>query len=117
MTQSPASATQVCNLWRAEERGSKRVLTLLSPFGVQTRFMFRRMALREPVHVSVSYAGPTTPPATSPADGLSPWSARILEQLSLTAWLPAALLVANVFLVAGMYLVRTPAADPTMQNL
>ena len=117
MTQSPASATQVCNLWRAEERGSKRVLTLLSPSGVQTRFMFRRMALREPVHVSVSYAAPTTPPATSPADGLSPWSARILEQLSLTAWLPAALLVANVYLVAGMYLVRTPAADPTMQNL
>lgn len=41
----------------------------------------------------------------------------MLDQLSLTAWVPAALLVANIYLVAGMYMVRETGAHPTMDNL
>jgi hypothetical protein len=56
--------------------------------------------------------------AESPAStaGLSPFAAKILEQLSITAWLPAALLMANTYLVAGMYLVR-PDDKPRASNL
>jgi hypothetical protein len=80
-------------------------------------FMSSRAALRRPVNVSVTCPVPTVRTDPGPPAGLSPWSARLLDQLSLTAWLPAALLVANVYLVAGMYLVRNPGADPTMANL
>ncbi len=53
-----------------------------------------------------------------PAEGLSPFSARILDQLSLTAWLPAALVIANGYLVVGMYMVRENNGNkPTVNNM
>lgn len=67
---------------------------------------------------------PSTPTASgdslqipAPPEGLSPFSARVLDQLSLTAWLPAALVVANMYVVVGMYLLRDPHAGPTIANL
>lgn len=77
------------------------------------------MAIRPPAEVHVSFPVPpssVTNSGDSPG-GLSPWSARVLDQLSLTAWLPAGLLVANAYLLAGMYMVRKRHPRPTMQNL
>lgn len=50
-------------------------------------------------------------------EGLSPLAGRVLDQLSVTAWLPAALVVANVYVVAGLYLVREPGDAPSVHNL
>lgn len=91
--------------------------------------MSLRLARRGPVQVTVSLADWPVPPAPpsaptpvtpepAPADGLSPFSARVLDQLSLTAWLPAALFVANLYLVLGMQLARLrPDAKPSFDNL
>lgn len=57
------------------------------------------------------------PPAAKGPGGLSPFAAKVLDQLSVTAWLPAALLMTNTYLLVGMYLVRDPKADPTAKNL
>src|SRR5262245_3488031 len=59
----------------------------------------------------------THPAGSSGPSGISPLAAKILDLLSVTAWLPAALLMANTYLLAGMYLVRTPGSDPTAENL
>src|SRR4051794_11055026 len=72
------------------------------------------MAAEPPITVSVTCTHPSGVP--SPA-GLSPLAAKILDQLSVTAWLPAALLMANTYLLAGMYMVREPGSDPTAKNL
>lgn len=39
-------------------------------------------------------------------EGLSPFLAKVLEQLSITSWLPAALFVTNGAIVAGLYMVQ-----------
>lgn len=67
-----------------------------------------------PVAVSVTCSHPAA--AGAPA-GLSPFAAKVLDQLSVTAWLPAALLMTNAYLLAGMYLVRDPKAGRTTKNL
>ena len=67
-----------------------------------------------PIAVSVTCSHP--PAASAPA-GLSPFAARVLDQLSVTAWLPAALLMTNTYLLVGMYLVRDPKVGPTAKNL
>lgn len=70
---------------------------------------------RHPMSVTVTCSHPPAP--SGGPSGISPLAAKILDQLSLTAWLPAALLMANVYLVAGMFLVRNPDRDPTARNL
>ncbi len=72
------------------------------------------MASGLPITVSVTCSHP--PAASAPA-GLSPFAAKVLDQLSVTAWLPAALLMTNTYLLVGMYLVRDPKAGPTATNL
>lgn len=83
---------------------------------------------RRPLEVTVNLPERRSPPqaepppltqsAPPPPDGLSPFSARVLDQLSLTAWLPAALVVANIYLVVGMYLAREGnGGGPTIENL
>ena len=72
------------------------------------------MAPQPPIAVSVTC---THPPGNPSPAGLSPLAAKILDQLSVTAWLPAALLMANTYLLAGMYLVREPGSEPTTKNL
>jgi hypothetical protein len=67
-----------------------------------------------PIALSVTCSHP--PAAQAPA-GLSPFAAKVLDQLSVTAWLPAALLMTNTYLLVGMYLVRDPKAGPTVKNL
>jgi hypothetical protein len=75
----------------------------------------RSVSIR-PRPVAVSVTCNHTPASTGPPTGLSPFAAKILDQLSITAWLPAALLMANTYLVAGMYLVR-PDDVPRASNL
>ena len=50
---------------------------------------------------SSASTSPTEPPKDSatPPEGLSAFAARVLDQLSVSAWLPAALLVAGLFLL------------------
>jgi hypothetical protein len=72
------------------------------------------LAAHAPIAVSVTC---THPPGNPGPSGLSPLAAKILDQLSVTAWLPAALLMANTYLLAGMHLVREPGSDPTTANL
>ena len=71
-----------------------------------------------PLHVTLASLDSAKPAvALGPPEGISPFSARILDQLSLTSWLPAALVVANAYLVAGMYQVAEADAAPTLDNL
>jgi hypothetical protein len=60
---------------------------------------------------------PTPVQDEKPPAGFSSFAAQVLDQLSLTAWLPAALLMADVYVVAGLYLVQEPDSAPTMDNL
>lgn len=69
-------------------------------------------ARMRPVTVTVTCPHPA-PPVTGRTTGLSPLAGRILDQLSITAWLPAGLLMANTYLVAGMYLVQVPGSEPS----
>lgn len=103
-------------------RGGQRTI------GFQTSFMRPWFTQARPVEVTLTVPQwPASPPAAQssrdsalapvPPEGLSPFSARVLDQLSLTAWLPAGLVVANTYVLAGMYLVRDPAVEPTMDNL
>ena len=73
-------------------------------------------ARMRPLTVTVTCPHPA-PPSTGRPIGLSQMAGRILDQLSITAWLPAALLMANTYLVAGMYLVRVPGSEPSASNL
>ena len=52
-----------------------------------------------PVAVSITLS---PPPSTGAPAGVSPLAAKILDQLSVTAWLPAALLMTNTYLLVGM---------------
>src|SRR3954469_25471512 len=71
-------------------------------------------ASEPPIAVSVTCSHP---PAKNAPAGLSPFAAKVLDQLSVTAWLPAALLMTNTYLLVGMYLVRDPKVGPTAKNL
>lgn len=70
-----------------------------------------------PAAPSQAAPAPMPPPEPAPAAGLSPFSARVLDQLSLTAWLPAALVVANTYLVIGMYMLRGEGDKRSIDNL
>lgn len=113
-----------------ESGGQGRVDVTIVADRSQTPSMWPRSAIRRPVEVTVSMPHwplaqppPPTPPSAvsapppAPPEGISPFSARVLDQLSLTAWLPAGLVVANTYLVIGMYLVRDPKEQPTVGNL
>lgn len=47
-----------------------------------------------------------------PSNGVSPYAARVLDQLSLTSWLPAGFLVANLGVVIGLHLAKTSPESP-----
>ncbi len=74
------------------------------------------MVSARPRLVDVSIACQHEAVSSSSPAGVSPFAAKVLDQLSITAWLPAALLMANTYLVAGMYLVR-PDEKPRASNL
>jgi hypothetical protein len=112
------------SLSRATSRRVARVGASLQRRSFQTRTMALWSPPRRPVEVTVTVpqlpalAASSPAPAPEPAAGLSPFSARILDQLSLTAWLPAALVVAHTYLVVAMYMVRAGNGDePSIENL
>lgn len=82
--------------------------------------MKRTVERYRPIHVTVNYPSAGSFRAdqgSGSSDGLSPFMARVLDQLSLTAWLPAALVVTNFYLVAGMYLTRDAGAVVSLEPL
>lgn len=75
-----------------------------------------RASSRVPVTI-VAHDCPSVPAPPQPPSGLSPFAARVLSQLAVTAWLPAALLMADVYLVLGLFMVRPAHGTATADNL
>lgn len=73
-----------------------------------------------PVNVTVNYPQAAGDPSGHSGDtpaGLLQLIAKVFDQLSLTAWLPAALLVANTYLIVAMRWLHQPGTDPSMEPL